>query len=257
MNVIRIWAIAHNAFRETIRDKILYLLLLFLLLMVGASLYLPQVAITADQKILQDVGLTAMHLIGLVVAVFVGTGLIFKEIDRRTVYILIAKPLTRAEFIVGKHVGLAALLSVLLAVMLAMFLLIVGVQVPGLAWEAMLISTVFMWLELVVIVAAALMFGVFTSSILATIYTLIVYLLGHGSRGLLQLADLVTNAAAAQALRALYFVLPDLERLNLRNVAVHDLLPPASELWLAALYGGVYAVALLAIATLVFSRRQF
>jgi len=116
MDAARVVAIAQNVFRETIRDRVLYLVMVFAVAMLGAIVLIPQVANQAHNKIIADLGLAAIHFLALVVAIFVGTGLVNKEIERRTVYVLIAKPMSRAEFIVGKHLGLSALLSVLLAI---------------------------------------------------------------------------------------------------------------------------------------------
>src|SRR4028118_1713145 len=102
----RIWAIASNGFREVIRDRVLYLIGFFALLLVLALQLLPEVAATTEDKIFLDFGLAAISILSVVVAIFVGTNLINKEIDKRTVLVLIPKPLNRAEFIIGKHLGL-------------------------------------------------------------------------------------------------------------------------------------------------------
>ncbi|MCF2971421.1 ABC transporter permease [Synechococcus sp. Nb3U1] len=257
MDTLRVVAIAHNVFRETIRDRILYLVMVFAVVMLGAIVLIPEVANQAHNKVIADLGLAAIHFLGLIVAIFVGTGLVNKEIEKRTVYVLIAKPMSRAEFIVGKHLGLAALLSVLLAIMTAIFLLgllLVQAEIPlfALLWAA-----VFIFLELVLIVAAALLFGVFTSSILATLYTIALFLMGHASRALLQLSRLVEDAGFGKVFEVIYLVLPDLERLNLRDAAVYGQIPSAGELLGDALYGLVYTTLLLILAVLVFARRQF
>ncbi|MGQ9838203.1 MAG: ABC transporter permease [Cyanobacteriota bacterium] len=257
MDVLRVVAIAQNVFRETIRDRIFYLVMVFAVVMLGAIVLIPEVANQAHNKIIADLGLAAIHFLGLIVAIFVGTGLVNKEIEKRTVYVLIAKPMSRAEFIVGKHLGLAVLLSVLLAIMTAIFLLglwLVRAEIPLLA---ILWASVFIFLELVLIVAAALLFGVFTSSILATLYTIALFLMGHASRALLQLSNLVENSGLSKVFEVIYLILPDLERLNLRDAAVYGQIPLAGELLGNAFYGLVYTILLLILAVLVFAQRQF
>ncbi|MFS8780219.1 ABC transporter permease [Synechococcus sp. R55.6] len=257
MDASRVVAIAHNVFRETIRDRILYLVMVFAVAMLGAAVLIPQVANQAHNKIIADLGLAAIHFFGLIVAIFVGTGLVNKEIEKRTVYVLIAKPMSRAEFIVGKHLGLSALLSVLVLLMTVVFLLsLLLVQAP-IPLLAILWATVFTFLELVLIVAAALLFGVFTSSILATLYTIALFLMGHASRALLQLSKLVKDAGFGKLFEVIYLILPDLERLNLRDAAVYGQVPPPAELLGDALYGLVYTLLLLILAVLVFARREF
>ncbi|MEO1132996.1 MAG: ABC transporter permease subunit [Cyanobacteria bacterium J06639_1] len=258
MNPTRVWAIAHNVFRETIRDRVLYLILLFAIVMVGAVLFIPTVANGAEDKIILDLGLAGINVIGLIVAVFVGTGLVNKEIDKRTIYLLVAKPIARAELVVGKHFGMAAVLSVLLTAMTALFFgLAVLQQGAALPWGALVLSVIFMFLELMVIVAAALMFGVFTSSILATIYTIAFYIIGHLADDLRKLGEIAQNPALGKLMNAIYLVLPDLEQLNLKNGAVYNQLPALIDMSRGAAWGLAYTGLLLCIATFVFSRRQF
>ncbi|MBD1881932.1 ABC transporter permease [Coleofasciculus sp. FACHB-T130] len=253
----RIWAIAVNGFREVIRDRVLYIIGLFALLMVVAWRLLPEVAATTEDKILKDVGLAAMDVLGTIVAVFVGTGLINKEIEKRTVLVLIPKPLSRAEFIIGKHLGLSAVLGVSLAAMTAIYLGILSLSKISYPLGSILISALYLFFKLSLLTAVALMFGVFTSSLLATLFTFAVYLMGHSSRDLVELGKLSRNVDIERIVNALYVVLPDLSRLDLKNQAVYGLLPSSSALLTDALYGLVYTVLLLAIAIIIFSRREF
>ncbi len=255
----RIGVIAHTVFLEVIRDRILYLVALFALVIVIANVLLPDIAAGAQDKILLDLGLAGIHLLSVIVAVFVGTGLINKEIEKRTVLVLIAKPVSRAEFIVGKHLGLTAVLAVLIAVLGLIFMVVLGVS--GIPFEvgSIALSLVFMGLEAALLVAVAIVFGVFTSSLLATLLTFAVYLMGHLSQDLVAFGDLSDNPAVQRLTNTLYLVLPDLERLNLRNEAVYGmgLLPTAPELWGHGLYGLLYTALLLTVAIVIFSRRQF
>ncbi|MEC4983571.1 MAG: ABC transporter permease [Oscillatoria sp. PMC 1068.18] len=257
MNIVRIWAIATNGFQETIRDRVLYLIGFFALLLAIALRLLPEIAATTENKIFLDLGLAAIALLSAVVAIFVGTGLINKEIEKRTVLVLIPKPISRAEFIIGKHLGLAGVLVVLVTVMtLIYFGLLVWGQITF-PLGSIVVSMVYLFLELILLVAAAIVFGVFTSSLLATLLTFGIYLMGHFSRDLVELGNLSENESIQFFTSGLYLVLPDLSRLNLRNEAVYGLLPPVPDLLGDALYGLVYTVVLLAIAIVIFSRRQF
>jgi len=247
----RVGAIAANGFREVIRDRILYFIGFFALLMIIALRLLPQVSAGPDEKILLDLSLGGIGLISAVVAIFVGTGLINKEIEKRSVLVLIAKPITRAELMIGKHLGLSAVLIVLVIVMGIIgfgLLSFSGIPYPI---GAIALSLVYLIIELSLLVAVALLFGVFTSSILATLLSFGVYLVGNFSRNLSE------NPNIKALTEALYVVLPDLSRLNFRNEAVYGLLPNATELLSSAAYGIVYTILLLAVATLIFSRRQF
>lgn len=257
ISILRIWAIAANSFREVIRDRILYFIGFFALLMAFAWRLLPEIAVGTDEKIFLDLGLAAIGLLGVIVAVFVGTGLINKEIDKRTILVLIPKPLSRAEFILGKHLGLSGVLAVMLGVMLVIYLLmLLGMKVSFQALP-LIVSVFYLGLELILIAAVAITFGVFTSSIIATLMTFGFYLMGHISKDLIQLGIISKNANILAITKNIYLILPDLERLNFRNEAVYGLLPSADVLIGNALYSLVYTGLLLGISILIFSRRQF
>lgn len=257
ISILRIWAIAANGFREVIRDRILYFIGFFALLMAFAWRLLPEIAVGTHQKIFLDLGLAAIGLLGIIVAVFVGTGLINQEIDKRTILVLIPKPLSRAEFILGKHLGLSGVLVVMLGVMLVIYLLmLLGMKVSFQALP-LIVSVFYLGLELILIAAVAIAFGVFTSSILATLMTFGVYLMGHISKDLIQLGIISKNPNILAITKNIYLILPDLERLNFRNEAVYGLLPSADVLIANALYSLVYTGLLLGISILIFSRRQF
>lgn len=259
MVLSRTVVIARNVFLEVIRDRILYLIALFALLMVAASVMLPEVSAGAQDKITLDLGLAGIHLLSVIVAVFVGTGLVNKEIEKRTVLVLIAKPVSRAEFLIGKHLGLSAVLAVLIAALAAIFLAVVafnGIEFP---LQSVLLAIAFMFLEVILITAVAIMFGVFTSSLLATLLTFATYLMGHLTQDLVALGELSENPALQRVTNGLFLVLPDLERLNLRNEAIYgiELLPDPMTMLSNVLYGLIYTALLLTIAILIFSRRQF
>jgi len=259
VNPSRVFVIATNVFREVIRDRVLYLIAFFAILLVAAAVLLREVSVGSDGKILLDLSLAAIELLGLVVAIFVGTALVNKEIEKRTVLVLMSKPISRAEFIVGKHLGLAAVLAVLVAAMTAINLVILNVRQVPYSLPSLLLTALYQFFELSLIGAVALLFGVFTSSLLATLLTFAVYLMGHLSRDLVALGKLSENPQLQQFTQSLYLLLPDLSRLDLKNQAVYglQLLPAAIDLLSNALYGGIYTALLLAIAVLIFARRQF
>jgi len=255
----RVLVIATNVFREVIRDRILYLVGVYAIALFVIGRLLPDVAASAEDKILLDVGLAAISLVGLIIAIFIGTGLVNKEIEKRTVYVLIAKPVSRLEFIVGKHLGLSAVLAVLVAAMTAIYLLVLTVYRTPFPLNSILIAAFFQFLELSLITAIAILFGVFTSPLLATLLTFGVYLMGQSSRDLLKLGALSENPGFQRVTEVFYLVLPDLARLNLKNQAVYglELMPEPLQLLSNGIYGVVYIALVLAIATLIFSRRQF
>lgn len=257
LNPRRVLTIATNVFWEVIRDRVLYLAGLFAILMLAATLFLPEISAGAEDKIILDVGLAAIGLLGLIVAVFVGTGLVNKEIEKRTALALIAKPMSRAEFIVGKQAGLSAVLAVLVTLMTAIYLISIRLNQIQYSTSSILIAAFYIFLELSLITAVAILFGVFTSSLIATMLAFAVYLMGHFSQDLVTLGNLSHNPNIQRLTQGIYLILPDLSRLDLKNDAVYGLLPSVPILLANASYGLLYLVLLLVIATLVFSLREF
>lgn len=259
MSLVRVFTIASNVFREVVRDRILWIIGLYALLLGLAFQIIPQIAGMADQKIILDFGLAAMSVLGLIVAVFVGTGLVNKEIDKRTVLVLIAKPMSRSEFIAGKHLGLSAVLAALIVAMLGIFLVLLQLNQIPYPLGSILLAALFLFLQLSLVTAIAIALGVFTSTVLATLLCFGVYLMGNLSQDLLAFGRLSKNPALESLTRNLYLVLPDLSRLDLKNQAVYgfDLLPDRLALITNASYGLIYTVFVLAIAIAIFSRREF
>lgn len=255
----RTLVIAANVFREIVRDRILYMIGFYALILAAALWLLPQIAAATEDKIFLDFGLAAMNVLGLIVAIFVGTGLINKEIEKRTVLVLIAKPISRIEFIVGKHLGLSAVLALLIATMTAIYLAFMQLWNIPYPLGSIIIAAFYLLLQLSLITACAIAFGVFTSSILATLLSFGVYLVGNFSQDLVQLGHLNRNPDLQRLTQVLYLILPDLSRLDLKNQAVYgaDLLPSTLTLVTNACYGLLYTAMLLAIAILIFSQREF
>jgi Cu-processing system permease protein len=257
MSLVRIWSIAANGFREIIRDRIFYFVAFFSLVLAIALGLLPEISVGTDQKIFVDLGLAAIEALTVIVAVFIGTNLINKEIEKRTILVLIAKPISRVELIIGKHLGLSGVLVALVAMMtLIYFALLSWSQIPF-PVGSILVSLVFLCLQLSLLTAVAIAFGVLTSSILATLLSLGVYLMGQISRDILTLGKLSENATLERLTKFIYLFLPDLSRLNLKNEAVYNLLPTIPELFSNVIYGIFYTVFLLIFAVLIFSKRQF
>jgi ABC-type transport system involved in multi-copper enzyme maturation permease subunit len=257
MSLIRIWAVASNVFREVMRDRIFLTIGFYAVLMLAAWRLLPEVSGAAQDKVLTDFGTASSSLLGVLITIFVGTNLINKEIEKRTVFTIVTKPISSIEFILGKHLGLSAVLAIVVAGMTAIYLCMLSLAQINYQLFPLLLSSVFLFLELCLIAAAALLFGVFTSSILAILLTFSLYLVGHLSEGMVKLAGVTKNPSFQQFTDNLYLVLPDLSRLDLKNDAVYGVIPSADVLWINAGYAVVYTVALLLMTTVIFSRRQF
>lgn len=248
-------AIARNTFREAIRDRILYLLLAFAILMIAASRVLSLLTVGAEEKIVKDIGLASISLFGVATAIFVGVGLVFKEIERRTVYTLISKPIRRSQFILGKYLGLVMVLAFNLAIMTLFFYGLLFVK--GWVDAAILRAILLIFVELLLVTAIAIFFSSFSTPILSSLFTVTFYIIGHLSWGLLLLADKLESQASRALCRLLYRILPNLEMLNVKGMVVHGATVPLSQMGWACLYGAAWTALVLVGAAAVFRRRDF
>ncbi len=259
MNVNRVIAIANNSFREVVRDRILYIIGFYAVILGAAAMLLPQLAAATEDKMFLDLGLAVMSILSLIIAVFVGTGLVSKEIEKRTILMLIAKPISRPEFILGKYLGLSTVLALLVVAMSAIYLIFLQVNNISYSATSIVINGIFLILQLSLISAIAIAFGVFTGSMLATALTFAVYLMGNITQDLLKLARISENPGLERITQGLYLLLPDLSRLDLKNEAVYGFsaLPDSTTLFINAGYSLLYSAMLLAIAAWIFSQREF
>lgn len=252
-------AIALNTFRESVRDRVLYNLILFVLLLVGASVFISDLSINVESKFVATLGLSSMLVFGALIAIFIGVGLVYKEIDKRTIYNLLSKPVHRHEFIIGKYLGLCLTLLVNSLVMLAateMAIFFVNGKLTALN-ATVLAAAYLVYLELALIVAVALMFSSFSTPMLSALFSFAAYVIGSFSRDLLQMARITDSEMVRAVLQVLYYLLPNLSNFSFITQASHEqMLPLDAALW-ASVYAGVYISILLSIAVLIFHRRNF
>jgi ABC-type transport system involved in multi-copper enzyme maturation permease subunit len=261
--------VALNAFRESVRDKVLYNLVAFAILLMGASYLISQLTAGQDVKIIKDLGLAATSIFGLFIAIFIGIGLVSKEVERRSIYGLLAKPVERYHLVLGKYAGLLLTLAVNLAIMTAALYIVLGYMTyltppaTRASWDApgldprMLKAVVLMFTELAIVTAIALCFSTFSTPILSAAFTFGIFVAGRFSADLRNFNDVVDSKVAGALTNAIYWVLPNLAPFNIRSQVVHGQEVPFDYLALTMGYGLLYIVALLATATLVFSRRDF
>jgi len=252
----RVWTISINTVREALRHRVLYVLLAFALTMIAAGLVLSTLSYVERDRILQDLALGALRLFGAAIAIFVGVGLIHKEIDRRTIYTILSKPVSRTEFLLGKYLGLVLTLWLQVAVMgLGFAVVSVVADAPLNAGHAAAVGLAAV--ELTVIVAIVTVFSAFTTPLLASLYTSGLYLVGHLTRDLRELGAASDSAMVKSTTVWLHRVLPDLEAFNLTIPAVHGLPIGTPEVGMPVVYGFFYVLALLAVAAWILERRDF
>ena len=252
----RIWVLASNTYREAVRDKLLYNLLLFAALMIASSILLAQVQIGKDDRIYRDVGLSAISFFGVLIAIFVGINLVHHELSTRTVYTMLAKPVRRWEFLLGKYFGLLSLLAVEVAIMSACFL---GVLVwtgaefhMGLVWSIALI-----YCELALVTAIAMFFSSFTTPYLSGMFTIALWIIGHLLADLRAFGSKSEMPGLRELLEALYWTLPNLDRLDIKADASAGKPIDLARVGFAALYAWLYSLVLMSGAMLLFQRRDF
>jgi Cu-processing system permease protein len=261
--------VAVNVFRESVRDKILYNLVVFAVLLMAASYLIGQLTAGQDIKIIKDLGLAAIATFGMLIAVFIGIGLVWKEVERRSIYSLLAKPITRSQFIVGKYCGLVLTLAVNVAVMVVAWYLVLGYMATSVApatraaWDApaadpaMLAAVALIFVELMLVTAVAVFFSTFSSPFLSAGLTLGLWVVGHFNSDLRNFQAVVESPVAAWLAQALYYVLPNFSAFDVKYQVVHALDVPPSYLVSTALYGAVYITLLIVASVAVFSRRDF
>ena len=262
-------AIAHSVFRESVRDKVLYNLVVFAILLIVASYMIGQLTAGQDVKIIKDLGLSATSIFGLFIAVFIGIGLVSKEVERRSIYSLLAKPIDRYQIVLGKYIGLSLTLAVNIAIMAAALYAVlayiswgVSAQVQT-AWDApgldpaLLKAIGLILVELMLVTAIALFFSTFSTPILSAALTFGFYIVGHFTTDLRNFQDVVDAPAAGRLARALYWVLPNLAQFDIKSEVVHGQAVPLGYLAVTVGYAAIYIAMLLVLSSFIFSRRDF
>ncbi len=261
--------IAVHVFKESVRDKVLYNLVLFAVLLIAASYLIGQLTAGQDVKIIKDLGLAATQIFGLFIAVFIGIGLVSKEVERRSIYSLLSKPIRRHELILGKYAGLVLTLAVNVAVMAAALYLVLGYMswveseefkatwLRPAADPAMLPAIFLVFAQLALVTALALFFCTFSSPILSAVLTFGLYVVGHFNADLRNFESVVDSTAAAYLARALYYALPSLAPFDVKAAVVHGEPVTFGYVAMTTGYGAAYVAALLLAAVFIFSRRDF
>ena len=252
----RVSGVALNTFRESIRDKVLVTLIVFAVLVMGSARVIQPLALGEEAKVIKDLGLSAITLFCVLIAILVGGRIVYKEVEKRTIYIMLAKPVRRWEFILGKYLGLMAVLGVSLVVMTAAFYAIllvmgVGVELP------LLLAVLMTFFELAILTAVAVLFSTFSTPITGAVFTFAVYFVGHLTRDLKLLAAMSPSVVVKIVSQFLYYVLPNLSNFNIRGEVVYGAVLDPYALLLSGLYALVYTATLLLISTAIFNRKEF
>jgi ABC-type transport system involved in multi-copper enzyme maturation permease subunit len=250
--------VALNTFREAVRDRVLYSLVFFALLMMVAAIVVGQISIGIEESVIVSLGLSAISVIGLLISIFLGVALVSKEMEKRTLYALLAKPVRRWEFLLGKFGGLVLTLAVNTAAM-ALGLLLVMLYVKHTLERSdavVLVAVYFILLKLALIVALALLFSCYTTPLLAILFTAGLYIVGLFVQELRNLPVDVMSPGTAAFTKWLSYLLPNFENFNVMALAAHGRAVPGALILQNTLYAFVYCTMVLTAASVVFSRRN-
>ncbi len=253
---MKILAIALNTFREARRDRVQWILLLYAAVVLGGAYVLSPLAMGEGDRVTRDLGLAAISLVGVILIVLVGAGMVQKEVERRTVLTVLAKPVRRPEFLIGKYLGLMAMVATVFVLMAALLAGVMALRDHAVN-PAVMAAAAFTLGELAVMTAVVVAFSAFVSPALSGVFTLAVWVTGHFAGDLLRFAGRAPDAALAAAAKVVYYALPHLDLFNLRAEAAYGLLPAPGRALAAALYAVLYSASLLAAASVIFSRREF
>ncbi|MBI4482348.1 MAG: ABC transporter permease [Acidobacteria bacterium] len=256
---MKIGHIASNTFKESVREKVLYNLLLFALLMIASSLVLSEISIGQERKIIIDLGLSAVSLFGTMIAIFIGIGLVYKEIDKRTIYSLLAKPIHRWEFILGKYLGLLFTLLVNVAVMTAAIYAALFYLERGLQWSHGLIlwAVLLIFFELALTTSLALMFSSFSTPLLSAAFTFFLWIIGHFNADLKHFGNLTESSFVSGLCDVLYYLLPNYGNFNIIQPVAHLEPVTASFVGTSVAYGLLYVALVLGCSLIIFQHRNF
>jgi ABC-type transport system involved in multi-copper enzyme maturation permease subunit len=253
----RIFAIAKNAFREAVRDRILYNLILFVLLITASAIFLGDLTAGQETHVIVNLGLGTMLIFGTFISIFVGVSLVWKEIEKRTVYSIFSKPVGRGQFIIGKYLGLCLTLLVNVIVMgmgesLAL-LYVGGGRFVAPVWMAM----VLIFFELTILTVVAIMFSSFSSPALSALLTFLVFVIGHFSASLRDLAQALGSKSVQMFFEVIYYLLPNLSHFSFITETANGIKPPFHMVGGAILYAVIYDIVLMTITIAIFRRRNF
>ncbi len=252
---MRAIAVAQNTFREAVRDKVLYVLLFFAGVAIFGSKALGWISIGQDVKIVKDISLAAVSIFGVLIAIFVGTSLVYKEIDKRTIYTILCRPMARWEFIVGKYLGLAALLGLVCVTMTAIAALYVR-MLGGALDATFFLAALLIYAQLLLVTALAVLMSAVASPVLGALIVFSVYILGNATRILIDLPPHFEGTTTKTVLEFLYYVLPNLSNFDIRAEAANGIpVNPVYVAW-ALGYGALYTTMLLVLAALAFEDKD-
>lgn len=253
---MKILAIVENTFKEAIRDRILVVLLIIGFLAIGSAKIIKPLALGEETKIIKDLGLATITFTSVLITILIGGKLVYKEIEKRTIYIILAKPIQRYQFIIGKYLGLLLLIFFTMTIMTGGYYLMLYITATP-ATISLLLPIMMSFFEILIITALALFFSSIATPITASLLTFVVYFISHFTRDLKALAQISPSILVKALANFFYYALPNLANFNIRNLIVHNAIINPTAILLSILYALLYSSLILTIAALIFQRKDF
>lgn len=253
--ITQIRTIALNTFREAVRSRIFYILMAFAVAMILLSSFMALLTVGSRTKILVDLGLSFSSIFSVLTAIFVGIGLVYQEVERKTIYNVLSKPLSRTRFVLGRYVGLLAVLAVNLGAMIGLLSLVL-LLFKGFTWK-IFAAAGFIYLEVAILTAIALFFSSVTSPVVSALCTGAFFVVGRTSSTLEELlAPEISGKTLKALVNGLYHLLPDLSILDITTFVAYDIPIAPGFAAHAILYSVAWVALLLTAACLAFRKRD-
>jgi len=248
--------IAYNTFKEAVRNKVFYLLVALGVVAALSSIIVSMLTIGDKVKVLKDVGLASIDFFCVLIAIFTGINLVYKEIDKKTIYNILSKPISRSIFILGKFLGLALTLLIALASMSVIYYLFLWLA-AGTVDIKIVVYFFLLYLQLLIITSISLMFSSFSTPILSSIYTISLYLIANVTWTFNTFKDQLKGTLETVVSYFFYYILPNFEKFNIKNQIVLKMDLDAAWIINAVLYAVCYTGALLLLSILIFNKKEF
>lgn len=253
---MRIWAVAVNTFKETRRNKILLNILIFAVFLILFSFIVGDWSMGHQVKVIKDIGLSAMSIFGLLIAIFIGIQLVIQELKEKTIYLIASKPIKRWKIVIGKYLGLSITLLINI-IFMSIALWIIGYIMEGSVDFSLIPAIILIYVEILLIIAFSLLFSSFTSPTLSAIYTIVIFILGHLSPFLGDYVKIYPDKGFHWLIKIIYYIIPNFDNLNLKLTVVEGTSIPSNLLIYGVLYGLLYISLILLITCLIFSKKDF
>ena len=250
-----IQTVAQITYKEIIRERLLLGILLVAVLLTSASFFMATISLDQDARVLQDTGTAAIHIFAFFITVFVATNSMSKDLDRRALYLLLPKPISRGQYILGKYAGLLALLATTLAILGGLF--IIGLfflnraLIPG-----TLVDLAYSFLEIGLMLAFAILFATFTAPLNAALYTTALFIIGHSLVTIREYAVRQGIVVVQHLISVCYYILPNLDKFDVRRAVLYGLYPNHQSVLWSIIYGVIYTSLVLWLSILVIRKRE-